>query len=129
MTLINFRSTNVLFFSFTFPFYSRFIFLAYRCSLAQKVLKTMAETDSRECRNCHINRSMNLDEQTDVASNRHAFAVQKGETCIDCHKGIAHELPEEFLDADHERIEKEGVPCGNCHQDLWQPPAEDLTSG
>ena len=129
MTLRKVRATNELFFAFTGAINTREKFLAKRWSLAQKVWKTMAETDSRECRNCHINRSMNLNEQSDVARHRHAFAVQQGETCIDCHKGIAHELPEEFLDADHERIEKEGVPCGNCHQDLWQPPAEDLTSG
>ncbi|HJP05826.1 MAG TPA: NapC/NirT family cytochrome c, partial [Arenicellales bacterium] len=82
---------------------------------------------SRECRNCHIDRSMNLANQSEVARDRHTVAAKEGKTCIDCHKGIAHELPEDFLDAEHERIEEQGVPCGNCHQDMWQPPVEDGT--
>jgi len=129
MTLRKIRATNELFFAFTGSISTREKFLAKRWFLAQKVWKTMAETDSQECRNCHIDRSMNLNDQSDVARDRHAFAAQQGETCIDCHKGVAHELPEGFLDAEHERIEKEGVPCGNCHQDLWQPPSENLSRG
>jgi nitrate/TMAO reductase-like tetraheme cytochrome c subunit len=35
--------------------------------------------------------------------------------CIDCHLGIAHQLPESFLDAEHDRFEREQVPCSDCH--------------
>jgi len=26
--------------------------------------------------------------------NRHSTGLEKGKTCIDCHKGIAHSLPD-----------------------------------
>ena len=30
----------------------------------------------------------------------HAQAKLEGKTCIDCHKGIAHLLPKEYIDPD-----------------------------
>jgi nitrate/TMAO reductase-like tetraheme cytochrome c subunit len=30
----------------------------------------------------------------------HAQAKAEGKTCIDCHKGIAHLLPKEYIDPD-----------------------------
>lgn len=71
-------------------------FEARRMRLAEHVWKSMKATDSRECRNCHTLQSMALDEQTGRARRKHEVAAEKGDTCIDCHKGIAHELPEEF---------------------------------
>jgi cytochrome c-type protein NapC len=38
---------------------------------------------------------MALDEQDRSARARHSNAPDRGDTCIDCHKGVAHELPEE----------------------------------
>jgi len=38
---------------------------------------------------------MALDDQDRVARKKHARAREEGKTCIDCHKGVAHELPEE----------------------------------
>ena len=69
-------------------------FEARRLYLAERVWESMRATDSRECRNCHNFDSMDLDEQDKYASKRHKRALDKGETCIDCHDGIAHELPE-----------------------------------
>jgi len=37
-------------------------------------------------------------------------------------------LPEAFLDAEHERVEKDKVPCGDCHSDMWQPPIDETES-
>ena len=68
-------------------------FEAHRLQLAERVWKSMRETDSRECRNCHDFKSMDLSEQDRYARKRHERALAKGETCIDCHDGIAHELP------------------------------------
>ena len=70
-------------------------FEAHRLEMAQRVWDTMKKTDSRECRNCHDFVSMDLSGQDRYARKRHERAVEKGETCIDCHQGIAHELPEE----------------------------------
>ena len=33
------------------------------------------------------------------ASRRHQEGIEQGRTCIDCHKGIAHTLPDAAYDA------------------------------
>ena len=33
---------------------------------------------------------------------KHMKAKIEGQTCIDCHKGIAHNLPKEYRDPDEE---------------------------
>jgi len=73
-------------------------FEARRLELAKHVWERMKETDSRECRNCHDFGSMELELQDKSARKKHIpeRALEKGETCIDCHKGIAHELPEGY---------------------------------
>lgn len=65
-------------------------FEAKRLLLAQRVWDDMKNTDSRECRNCHTFESMNVDAQKPRARKVHEGGREKGETCIDCHKGIAH---------------------------------------
>lgn len=64
-----------------------------RLQLAQNVWRTMKETDSRECRNCHNFKAMDVSLQPKRARDQHLKAQEQGLTCIDCHKGIAHELP------------------------------------
>ncbi len=64
-----------------------------RLELARSVWKSMEETDSRECRNCHDYESMDYTLQQRRALKQHVEGFDKGETCIDCHKGIAHSLP------------------------------------
>jgi cytochrome c-type protein NapC len=68
-------------------------FEAERLTMAQHVWATMKATDSRECRNCHSMQSMDFDKQVRPAQRMHKTALDKGQTCIDCHKGIAHKLP------------------------------------
>lgn len=65
-------------------------FEAKRLELAKRVWTTMKSTDSRECRNCHSFDAMSKDAQKATAWRRHSTADEKGKTCIDCHKGIAH---------------------------------------
>ena len=69
-------------------------FEAHRSQLAQRVWKRMKETDSHECRNCHIAEKMNGELQSEKARVRHAKGKAEGMTCIDCHFGIAHHEPE-----------------------------------
>lgn len=68
-------------------------FEAKRLQLARTVWKTMKETDSRECRNCHDFDSMDYSVQSGRAMTQHEKGLNSGKTCIDCHKGIAHSLP------------------------------------
>ena len=68
-------------------------FEAKRLELAQHVWETMKKTDSRECRNCHDYEYMDFTYQGRRAVKQHTEGLTQGKTCIDCHKGIAHELP------------------------------------
>lgn len=68
-------------------------FNAKRGELAQHEWDRMKRTDSHECRNCHNFNYMDYAEQNSRASTRHQVAFTQGQTCIDCHKGIAHSLP------------------------------------
>ncbi len=71
-------------------------FELHRLKMANNVWQDMQETDSRECRNCHTYAAMDLSSQSKSASKKHDIEriSKRGETCIDCHKGIAHSLPE-----------------------------------
>jgi nitrate/TMAO reductase-like tetraheme cytochrome c subunit len=79
-------------------------FDAKRLKMASNVWRAMKETDSRECRNCHDYTTMQPANQKPRARKQHLNGMTAGNTCIDCHKGIAHkevhdQLSEEELDA------------------------------
>lgn len=65
-----------------------------RLKLAGNVWRAMKKTDSRECRNCHDYESMDYVAQGRRGRAEHQAGFEAGKTCIDCHKGIAHELPD-----------------------------------
>lgn len=70
-------------------------FVGHRLTMAKREWKRMKENDSRECRNCHDFEFMDFSEQGKRSRVQHSTALQNGEkTCIDCHKGIAHRLPD-----------------------------------
>ncbi len=70
-------------------------FQAHRRKLAENEWTRLKANDSLECRNCHNFDYMDFTEQSDRASHQHSTALASGEkTCIDCHKGIAHQLPD-----------------------------------
>jgi cytochrome c-type protein NapC len=78
-----------------------------RLTLAKHVWETMKKTDSRECRNCHNLESMNPAFQRPRARKQHLNAMQTGQTCIDCHKGIAHKnIRDQLSDEELEELEK-----------------------
>jgi cytochrome c-type protein NapC len=70
-------------------------FLDKRLELAEHEWKRLKSNDSLECRNCHNFQFMDFTRQSPRAAEQHGTALAKGEkTCIDCHKGIAHQLPD-----------------------------------
>ncbi len=71
-------------------------FEAKRLELAEKVWAEMRENNSLECRNCHHFDAMSLKLQDRIAQRKHTpeWHEEHGDTCIDCHQGIAHKLPE-----------------------------------
>jgi len=80
---------------------------AYRLKMAKAVWKRMKETDSRECRSCHDADSMDFSEQPGRAARKHKNLAQSGKTCIDCHKGIAHSLPEDYDESEEDDEDSE----------------------
>lgn len=71
-------------------------FEAHRLTMAQHEWARMEANDSLECRNCHAAESMDITLQSPRAAEAHERFLFTGEkTCISCHKGIAHRLPEE----------------------------------
>ena len=70
-------------------------FLEKRIELAQHEWARLKANDSLECRNCHSSVAMDLSKQAPRAAAIHSQYLLTGQrTCIDCHKGIAHELPD-----------------------------------
>jgi cytochrome c-type protein NapC len=70
-------------------------FLEMRRTLAEHEWERLKANDSLECRNCHAGVSMDLTRQSPRAAATHERWLLTGEkTCIDCHKGIAHKLPD-----------------------------------
>jgi cytochrome c-type protein NapC len=70
-------------------------FVANRLELAMHEWARLKANNSLECRNCHSAQSMDITKQQPRAAEAHErslFTAQK--TCIDCHKGIAHRLPD-----------------------------------
>lgn len=65
---------------------------AHRPVMQERVWARMRANDSLACRNCHNPDRMSEEKQKRRAWMAHQDARSTGETCIDCHKGIAHEL-------------------------------------
>lgn len=94
------QATNELFHHFAGTIDTREKYEAKRLQLAENVWRVMKKTDSRECRNCHNFEFMDLTVQERRSRGRHEEATAKGMTCIDCHKGIAHQLPAGAFEAE-----------------------------
>jgi len=74
-------------------------FLAKRRELAEREWARFKANDSLECRNCHEFQAMDFTRQSKRGADAHSTALAAGrnagdKTCIDCHKGIAHRLPD-----------------------------------
>ena len=87
------KASNELYHKFLGSIDTREKYEAKRLQLATNVWKVMEETDSRECRNCHNFEFMDFPAQEKRSRDQHEIAMTQGKTCINCHKGIAHELP------------------------------------
>lgn len=70
-------------------------FAAHRLTLAEHVWAEMRADDSASCRSCHSREAMLLATQKPRARGQHEESLKTGETCIDCHQGVAHKLPEQ----------------------------------
>ena len=75
----------------------------HRLHMASVVWTKMKQSDSRECRNCHNFEYMDFTIQETRAASEHQRALDNGMTCIDCHQGIAHTLPEGYQE-EYQRV-------------------------
>lgn len=97
----------------------------HRLTMAKRVWQAMKETDSRECRNCHDWETMNPEKQKPRARNQHVFAMENGNTCIDCHKGLAHKPVHKNLE--EEELEKWATPVPDYITPIPQPFKDGLS--
>lgn len=102
----------------------------HRLEMAKNVWAAMKSTDSRECRNCHDFGSMNPADQKGRARKQHMNAMRAGNTCIDCHKGIAHnEVHDQLSDEELEELEKPIPEHKRPVPEAWLALAETKKKG
>ena len=65
----------------------------HRSEMAERVWHEYRENDSKFCRNCHLPEATRTNLQSSMAATMHAAGSKSGRTCIDCHKGLVHALP------------------------------------
>ena len=87
------QATRELYGKLTGSIDTREKFEAKRLQLAEREWARMMANDSLECRNCHTLASMDVEKQKPRAKKSHELAARDKETCIVCHKGIAHHKP------------------------------------
>ncbi len=117
------KASKELYYWMTGEIDSKEKFAAKRLNLAERVWHTMRGNDSRECRNCHQFTAMKLASQARFAARIHADAIDENNTCINCHQGIAHQLPDRKVttelaakdDFDIEYAEEINETCAGCH--------------
>lgn len=96
-------------------------FDAKRLTMAEREWRRMKANDSQECRNCHQYTFFDYSTQGRRATEAHQAGFAKGNTCIDCHKGIAHSLPPVDQGV--------GLPhrAGEVPPDVFRPAMTDMS--
>lgn len=69
-------------------------FKEHRIVLAQREWARFAANGSRECRTCHDYKDMDFNKMRPTSQVAMRNAAARNQSCLDCHKGIAHQLPD-----------------------------------
>ena len=69
-------------------------FKEHRIVLAQREWKRFSANGSKECRACHDYKDMDFDKMRPSSQVAMRSAAARDQSCVDCHKGVAHQLPE-----------------------------------
>jgi len=85
-------------------------FEAHRLEMAKSVWERMKKNDSAGCRKCHKVEAWDYELQKRRAAVQHQDMATTGETCIDCHKGVAHKDVSDQLE---EMVEEEEGDFGD----------------
>jgi len=79
-----------------------------RLRMAERVWADMKAHDSRECRSCHNQQAFRFEDFTlHRDGQKMSQGLDDGKTCIDCHKGIAHVMPD--MSSGYKAIQKKLV--------------------
>lgn len=102
-------------------------FLAKRGELAQHEWDRFTANNSLECKNCHNYESMDFSVMSERAQVQMKMAAERDQSCIDCHKGIAHTLPEDMnsgegVSAKLEALATTGYQKGESYYSVRQLP-------
>lgn len=102
-------------------------FLAKRGELAQHEWDRFTANNSLECKNCHDYDSMDFTLMSEQAQVQMKIAAERDQSCIDCHKGIAHKLPDTMGSADGilaelEAMATSGYKAGQSYYSVRQLP-------
>lgn len=68
-------------------------FEAKRKEMAESEWARLKANGGQECRNCHFMNTINNPEK-EYLKDMHVGALDGGQICTDCHKGVAHKAPE-----------------------------------
>ncbi|MDO5679909.1 MAG: pentaheme c-type cytochrome TorC [Pelistega sp.] len=69
-------------------------FKEHRIVLAQREWARFKANNSKECRNCHDYNSMDFSKMRVTSQMIMRSAAERNASCVDCHRGIAHSLPD-----------------------------------
>ncbi|WP_031347487.1 pentaheme c-type cytochrome TorC [Thauera terpenica] len=69
-------------------------FKEHRLVLAQREWARFSANGSKECRACHDYKDMDFDKMRPSSQVAMRSAAARDQSCVDCHKGVAHQLPE-----------------------------------
>lgn len=103
-------------------------FEAARPHLAMNEWKRLKANNSLECRNCHKFDYMDFTRQSPRAVRAHSTSLASGKrTCIDCHAGIAHRLPDlsEVARLSEAHGGKAAIPAIIVGQELEEAPESE----
>lgn len=121
------RATNELYHKAVGTISTKEKYEAHRATMAKRVWATMEANDSQECRNCHSYEAMAFHQQSKEGAERMQEAQDTGETCISCHKGVAHRLPDlssgylEMFEELRARSAEEGAEAELLHSIATKP--------
>jgi trimethylamine-N-oxide reductase cytochrome c-type subunit TorC len=80
--------------NFTGQIGTREKFKEHRIVLAQREWARFSANGSRECRSCHDYKDMDFNKMRPTSQVAMRNAAARNQSCMDCHKGIAHQLPD-----------------------------------
>lgn len=71
---------------------------AHRGEMAKRVWSQYRANKSEYCLHCHAFQQMDFSGQQRVAQRHHLKAQEDGKSCIECHQGVVHALPENWTE-------------------------------